>query len=189
MPAERPPVTIRRARPADAEALAALKRATFRETFIEDFAIPYPPEDVARFEAETRSPARVRAEIADPACASWIAEGADGALLAYAFAGPCHLPHKDARPSHGELYQLYVARAAQGLGLGRALMARALDWLATTYAGPLWLGVWSGNARAQAFYAAAGFRKVGGYAFKVGAHRDAEYIFRREPGDGPDAPM
>ncbi len=180
MPAERPAAPIRRALPQDAPALAALKRTTFRETFIEGFAIPYAPQDVARFEAETRTPARVEAEIADPACATWVAEGADGALLAYAYAGPCHLPHADARPTDGELYQLYVVRAAQGLGLGRALLGRALDWLAATYPGPLWLGVWSGNARAQTFYAAAGFRKVGDYHFMVGAHRDAEYIFRRD---------
>ena len=73
-----------------------------------------------------------------------------------------------------------MRRAAQGLGLGRRLLATALAWLGATYPGSLWLGVWSRNERAQAVYAAAGFRKVGDYHFMVGNHRDEEYIFRRD---------
>jgi len=175
-----PPPILREATPSDVAALAALKLITFRETFLEDFAIPYPPDDLTRFEAETYGQARIAAEIADPAHRTWLCEAADGTLLAYAHAGPCKLPHPEATPRSGELYQIYVRHAAQGMGLGRRLLATALDWLAAAYPGPLWLGVWSGNARAQAVYAAAGFRKVGDYHFMVGNHRDAEYIFRRD---------
>ncbi len=60
------------------------------------------------------------------------------------------------------------------------LLKTSLDWLAQNYPGPLWLGVWSGNYRAQAVYAAAGFSKAGDYHFMVGDHRDAEYIYRRD---------
>ena len=49
----------------DVAALAALKRTTFRETFLEDFAIPYPPADIAVFEAETYGVARVAQELGD----------------------------------------------------------------------------------------------------------------------------
>ena len=171
---------IRRARPEDVAALAALKLATFRETFLHGFGIPYPPDDLARFEAETYSAERVAAEIADLSHASWVCEGRDGALLAYAHAGPGKLPHPDVTSGSGELYQIYVRAAAQGLGLGGRLLNLSLDWLAETYPGPQWLGVWSGNLKAQAFYAALGFRKVGDYHFMVGSHRDDEYIFRRD---------
>lgn len=178
--ADAPPPLLREATPGDTAALAALKLATFRETFLEDFAIPYPPGDLARFEAETYGEARIAAEIADPAHRTWLCETADGTLLAYAHAGPCKLPHPEVTPRSGELYQLYVRRDAQGMGLGRRLLATALDWLGTAYPGPLWIGVWSRNERAQAVYAAAGFRKVGDYHFMVGDHRDEEYIFRRD---------
>jgi ribosomal protein S18 acetylase RimI-like enzyme len=171
---------LRPATPADVPALAALKLACFRETFLDGFGIPYPPADLARFEAETYGEAPVYAEIADARHATWVCEGADGALLAYAHAGPCKLPHPEVTAHSGELYQLYVRAGAQGLGLGRTLLATSLDWLAAHYPGPLWLGVWSGNERAQAIYAAAGFRKVGDYHFMVGDHRDAEFIFRRD---------
>lgn len=180
MPAETNLPTIRRARPDEAPALAALKLATFRETFLEGFGIPYPPADLARFEAETYSREQVAAEIADAAHATWVCEKADGALLAYAHCGPCKLPHPDVTSRSGELYQIYILRRAQGLGIGRQLLRLALDWIMLAYPGPVWLGVWSGNAKAQAFYEAQGFRKVGDYRFMVGDHADHEFIYRRD---------
>ncbi|WP_088185412.1 GNAT family N-acetyltransferase [Sphingobium sp. Z007] len=173
------PFAIRNALPADVVALSALKLAAFRETFIDGFAIPYPPADLALFEADSYGVATVARELADPSHATWVAQAADGRLLAYAHVGPCKLPHPDASADQGELYQLYALRAAQGMGVGRALMDVALDWLAVNRPGPVWLGVWSGNARAQAVYAKRGFVKVGDYGFPVGAWTDREYIFRR----------
>ena len=49
----------------------------------------------------------------------------------------------------------------------------------TNTAGALWIGVWSGNAKAQRLYAAHGFEKVGEYDYPVGAWRDREFILRR----------
>ena len=43
----------------------------------------------------------------------------------------------------------------------------------------IWLGVWSGNDKAQAFYAKRGFAKVGEYRFRVGETLDHEFIMRR----------
>ena len=45
--------------------------------------------------------------------------------------------------------------------------------------GPLWIGVWSGNEKAQRLYAAYGFEKAGEYEYPVGAWRDHEFILRR----------
>jgi ribosomal protein S18 acetylase RimI-like enzyme len=169
---------LRNARPEDAESVAALKLATFRETFVDSFTIPYPPDDLAAFEAATYAPAQVAAELADPEHATWIAE-TDGRMIGYAHVGPCKLPHPEVSPGAGELYQLYVRGEAQGLGFGGRLLTVALNHLARTRPGPVWLGVWSGNLHAQAVYAAHGFVKVGEYGFPVGKWRDEEYIFRR----------
>ncbi|HEY1124288.1 MAG TPA: GNAT family N-acetyltransferase [Sphingobium sp.] len=180
MPHDTVSPTIRRARPGDVAALAALKLATFRETFIEGFRIPYPPADLARFEKENYSLDKIAGELDDWRHATWVCEGAGGALLAYAHCGPCKLPHRDVTDASGELYQIYIRKSAQGLGLGRELLQQSLGWIARAYPGPQWLGVWSGNLKAQGFYAAMGFRKVGDYHFMVGTHRDDEYIFRRD---------
>lgn len=173
-------IVVRPATLADAAPLAALKLRVFRETFLDGgFAIPYPANDLAHFEARSYAPAVVAAELADIEHATWIAEQGD-TMVGYAHVGPCKLPHPDARPGAAELYQLYVARDGQGTGIGGQLLSRALDHLAASRPGPVWLGVWSGNARAQAVYARRGFRKVGEYRFPVGAWEDEEFIFRRE---------
>lgn len=171
-------IAIRLASAEDAAELARLKLETFRETFIEGFGIPYPPADLAAFEEKAYGPGAIAAELSDPALTTWVAEQ-DGALVGYAKVGPCHLPHPEARGEHGELYQLYLKGSAQGLGLGRMLLDRAIDHLAATRPGPLWLGVWSGNRKAQAIYAARGFEKVGEYRFAVGDWYDEEFILRR----------
>lgn len=170
---------IRIATTQDAAPLAALKLAAFRETFIDGFAVPYPAADLARFEAESYGVAKVAAELMDPTHATWVAVDEGGAPVAYAHVGPCKLPHPEASAAQGELYQLYALNAAQGRGVGRALMDVSLDWLAENMPGPVWLGVWSGNARAQAVYAKRGFEKVGEYGFPVGEWTDHEFIFRR----------
>ena len=117
-------------------------------------------------------------KLKEPGAAWWVAER-DGELLAFANTGPNTLPHPDARASHAELRRLYVAKAAQGLGLGTKLLAVALAWMEAHSDGPLWIGVWSGNLKAQKLYAAYGFAKAGEYQYPVGRWLDDEFILRR----------
>lgn len=173
---------IRRADPEDAPALAALGRDTFIETFVEGFAVPYPPEDLAAFMAENYTGASDLRRLQDPSQAVWVAEDASGRALAYAAAGPARLPHPEVRPGDGELKTLYVRREAQGSGLGPALLRLALGWLEREAPRTLWIGVWSGNERAQRLYARHDFEKAGEYDFSVGRWLDREWILRRRPG-------
>lgn len=168
---------IRPAVVAEAAALAHLKLTAFRQTFLEDFGIPYPPADLARFESESYGLAKVQAELSHPRHRTWVVDGDDGALVAYLHLGPCKLPHAEVAEADPEIYQLYMLRAAQGRGLGRRLLDLALDTLGSNH--PVWLGVWSGNARAQTVYARHGFRAVGAYKFPVGDWTDDEVIMRR----------
>jgi ribosomal protein S18 acetylase RimI-like enzyme len=164
---------IRRAEVVDAEALALLGAETFRETF----GHLYPPEDLAHFLDESHSPAAWRKVLEDPALRTWVAE--EGALVGYALAGPCKLPHPEVTPDAGELKRLYVARSHQGSGVGRRLLDEALGWLEAQGRTPLWIGVYSENHRAQKIYEARGFVQVGEYEFPVGKTRDRELILRR----------
>lgn len=169
---------IRPAAESDAAALAELGRQTFVDTFVAGFGIPYPAEDLAAFLDASFSAETIRTKLREPGAAWWVAER-DGALLAFANTGPNTLPHPDARASHAELRRLYVSKAAQGLGLGTKLLKVALDWMEAHTDGPLWIGVWSGNHKAQKLYAAYGFEKAGEYQYPVGRWLDHEYILRR----------
>jgi GNAT superfamily N-acetyltransferase len=165
---------IRRAGPADAEVLAAIGA----ETFIETFGHQYPPQDLERYLAQAYNLERTRADLANPAKASWLVE-VDGAAVGYALAGPCDLPHADVTPDCGELKRIYLRTSCQGGGLGGRLFAETLAWLQSAGPRTVWIGVWSGNHGAQRFYGRQGFAKAGEYGFHVGDTVDREYILRR----------
>jgi diamine N-acetyltransferase len=169
---------IRPARIDDAEALAALGRETFVATFVDGFGIPYPPEDLSAYLDRTFSIEKTRESLLDATQAWWVAER-DGEIVGFANTGPNTLPHPDARASHAELRRLYIAKRAQGTGLGTRLLDAALAWMEAHTDGPLWIGVWSGNVKALKLYAAYGFTKAGEYKYPVGSWFDDEFILRR----------
>lgn len=170
--------TLRAGRPDDAEALAALGRETFVSTFVDGFQIPYPADDLAAYLAGAFDVDKTRDALLDPRQAWWVVER-DGELLAFANTGPNTLPHPKARASHAELRRLYVAKRVQGTGLGTRLLEQALPWMSAHTDGPLWIGVWSGNFKAQKLYAAYGFTKRGEYKYPVGRWLDDEFILGR----------
>jgi len=171
-------IVIRVAGPDDAGLLSVLGRETFVDTFVKGFAIPYPEEDLATFFAQAYTPEVYARAIADPSRRVWLAERG-GEAVAYATAGDNALPHPEARPGEGELKAFYVRREMHGSGLASRLMDTALAWLDPEGGRRLWIGVWSGNVRAQRFYARYGFQKVGEYEYPVGRVRDREFILRR----------
>jgi len=167
-------VTIRRAGPADAQALCETSRITFTQTF----GHLYPPSDLATFLASSYSLEGARRDLADPAVAVWLAE-AEGRAVGHALVGPCHLPHPEVTPACGQLERIYLEEAWRGGGTGGRLMDLALAWLEKDGPRPIWIGVWSQNLRAQALYYRFGFEKVGEYDFPVGETLDHEFILRR----------
>jgi ribosomal protein S18 acetylase RimI-like enzyme len=169
---------IRRATLADVEALGALARRTWREMSLLDFAMPYCEKDMAFFEEQKSSDTVIKARILDQKQSVWVADDG-GRLIGYADAGLCDLPHVEVAPNDMELNRLYVSRDRQGQGYGKRLMDAALDWMATRSPGSQWIGVWSGNLKAQRLYMAYGFEKVGEYDFPIGKWADRDFIMRR----------
>ena len=196
---------IRRATPADAEALSALSRTCFTQTF----GHLYAPSDLDAFLDEAYAPDILLAELEDPDRATWLlfddpsdedgdpspspaddpnapepqsqapASSATQAPIGYVTACPAHLPHPDVSPDDGEIQRLYILQGHQGGGRGTALLTTALEWLERDGPRTLWIGVWSENYGAQRFYARHGFEVVGDYSFMVGDHADYELITRR----------
>lgn len=197
---------IRRATPADAEALSTLARTCFTQTF----GHLYAPADLEAFLDEAYAPDVLRTELEDPNRATWFlfedeadegfsrpdpspadhplvpeagdeapASSASHAPIGYATACPANLPHPDVAPDDGELQRLYILQGYQGGGRGTLLLNTALEWLERDGPRTLWIGVWSENYGAQRFYARHGFEIVGDYSFMVGDHADHELITRR----------
>ena len=169
-------LAIRRATPADADALSRISRRTFTDTF----GHLYPDEDLQAFLTDSYAPDVCARILADDAYAIWLLE--DGVeVVGHAMAGPCGLPHPDVAPGDGELKRLYVLDSVQNSGWGGRLFQAALDWLERDGPRTLWISVWSENVGAQRFYARHGFEKIGEYEFPVGRVRDREFMLRRRP--------
>lgn len=171
------PYRIRAATPEDAAALARLSTEAFTATFVDEFKMGYSAEDLAEFLAKSHSEDAFRGWLVEPDVAAWVAE-ADSGLAGYALCGEPAVPHADVKPDDVELHRLYVLRGWHGTGVARDLMAAAMALMDSR---PVqWLGVWSGNVRAQKFYARYGFEKVGEYDYPVGQTLDREFILRRK---------
>ncbi len=111
----------------DIEALSKLCQKTFRETFLEDFSIPYPEKDIDSYILSSASQESFAKKIHDPTRAIWVIEDkTNSELIAFAMAGSCEaddIPHSDiCSDKDGTLNRLYVQRDHQSQGFGRQLM-------------------------------------------------------------------
>ena len=168
---------IRTARPADAAALAALKRPYVEDT---PYNFAYEPPNPAEFSAEIertleRYPFLVAETVRGPGADGL---GARGRILGYAQAEPFR-----AREADGWNVELtiYLAKDARGRGVGRALYAELLRILAAQGVQNAYACVTASNAASLAFHAALGFTEVGRFpatGYKLGAWHETVYLWR-----------
>jgi ribosomal protein S18 acetylase RimI-like enzyme len=95
-------------------------------------------------------------------------------------------------PDALEIERIYVTRDFQGLGLGKALVDKALEIARLAKKRTVWLGVWEKNGNAIAFYKKMGFAKAGTHDFYMGRKRQTDFIMRRDtastyPADSAEA--
>ncbi len=143
---------IRRATPDDAQALGRVHVQAWRETY---------PGIVPRPVLDALDPAERAAMWRQAITAGgdvWLAEAPGGTLLGFAAAGAQREP--EVLPFPGEIHAIYLLQAAQGRGLGRALMAAAARGLLARDIPSASLWVLDGNDAAHGFYAALGGRVV-----------------------------
>lgn len=158
---------------ADADALCALGR----DTFVETFGHLYSDKDRDHFLETVFGPTGMPVEMADPDFGFQVAE-VDGQMVGYCKVGPLYMDVDTGGRRALELRQLYVRGTHQGSGIAARLMDWGLDELRRRGAEDAYLSVWSENERAKRFYARYGFVEVGRYAFMVGDHEDEDHVMR-----------
>jgi GNAT superfamily N-acetyltransferase len=148
---------IRRALPADSPIIGQIRIrgwcAAYRDLL--------PAEVLSGMSDDDREPHR-RERLRRPPSRSgaWVVEE-EGRVVGFAFTGPT----RDATPDRatiGEVSAIYLEPEVLGRGLGRALMARALEDLRVMGYRRASLWVLAENRVARRFYEAAGFRADGG---------------------------
>ena len=179
-------IFIRRATVSDADCLSELCQRTFRQTFVEDFSIPYPENDLEYFLRSTMSRESFEKKLCDDRCATWLMKDQkNGQYMGFAVVGPCYdQPHQDVCVGDdAQLNRFYIQRDYQNRGLGKELMSIVLPWFDEHFPQrPIWLSVWSNNLKAHQFYAHYGFERVGEYDYPIGQWTDRVFAFRRPGG-------
>src|SRR5258707_9967870 len=147
-----PNIQIRQAAPKDAALVADFSR----QTFYDSFAHQNTPEDIAQYMDHQFTRESLMAEVGAPGntfLLAWL----DGQLVGYT-----RLQEHEPPPGVGEgpaleIVRLYAEQAVIGKGIGKALMASAIDTARQKRKQWIWLGVWEHNHPAIAFYTKWGF--------------------------------
>jgi len=81
-----------------------------------------------------------------------------------------------------EVERIYLLRAFQNMGLGKALMNEAILIAQQLQKSNIWLGVWEKNENAIAFYEMQGFVKTSTHTFMFGDEAQQDYIMVKKLG-------
>jgi GNAT superfamily N-acetyltransferase len=177
-----PSLHIRTADARDHELLAGLGARTFREAFAPENS----PQDMSAYLAESFSPERQAAELADPGTTFLIAES-EGESVGYARLklGPAPACILGDRPV--EIARFYAVAGWIGRGVGAALMHACLERAGRLGCDVVWLDVWERNLRAITFYRRWGFVEVGTQPFFLGADVQNDLLMQKHPTREPVA--
>lgn len=158
----------------DAAAMAAFAA----QRFIDTFGFNYSTDDLEKFVATKYNEVVFTDYIENPLIQNLLAIDENGEIIGYSQTGPMSLPLEGADPKGIELYKFYISDAAKGTGLAYRLFENIMAFVRSKRAPYLYLGVWSQNQRALAFYHKLGFEIVGKYLYQVGNTFDDERIMR-----------
>jgi diamine N-acetyltransferase len=168
--------SIRRATLDDAEKMASLGARLFAESYGET----HPEPELSRYLARSFSVVGIREAIADGDVTMVIVEDPKGSAIAYAYL------RSSAEPPSGvdgerafEIVRFYVDGAAQGRGIGAALMEKCFDDAKKRGADVVWLQVWKEAPWAVGFYARMGFSVVGSAPFYFGDQVGDDHIMAK----------
>jgi ribosomal protein S18 acetylase RimI-like enzyme len=139
---------------ADAEAIARLHVASWRDAYRE--FVPAAFLDALKVELRI---AYWREEIGDPAITVLLAESPQ-ALVGFCACGPSHDSERPA-PGAWEIYHLHVPPSLRGQGVGAQLFASAVEHGTRAGCRALTLWVIAPNAAARRFYTRQGMRTDG----------------------------
>jgi ribosomal protein S18 acetylase RimI-like enzyme len=174
---QKPSIHIKRAGPDDNLLLARLGQ----QTFYDSYAADNEPENTAAYVFANFSPEKQAAELADPNTVFFIAEMGDQVIgYTQLREGPTPAPVQGDRVV--EIVRIYSRREWIGRGVGRALMEACLNEAARRRCDAVWLGVWTQNPRAIAFYRKWGFEEVGRQIFRVGNDEQTDLVMQRRTG-------
>jgi len=168
--------SLRQCGPGDEQRLSLVGGASF----LEAFADVLDGDDILAHFHKNHAPEMYTKYMAMPTGHVTIAEVAPGnAPVGYIVCCEPDFPIETA-PTDYELRRIYLLHRFQGLGIGKALMDRAIEHTRQLGRKRLLLGVYGKNHAAIRLYEKAGFTQIGERFFTVGSTTHHDAVMARE---------
>lgn len=167
---------LRQCGPGDEQMLSLVGGASFLEAFADVLDAP----DILAHFHKNHSPEMYEKYMAMPTGRVTVAEIPPGNVpVGYIICCEPDFPI-ETLPSDYELRRIYLLHRFQGLGIGKALMDRAIEYTRELGRKRLILGVYGKNHAAIRFYEKAGFTQIGERFFTVGSTTHHDAVMARE---------
>lgn len=166
-----PTITIRRAEPADAQAIASVQVASWRSTYAGLISADF----LANMDVNQRA-AFWHSGLTDSSqrYCYFVAEDADGQVVGFACGGP----DPEGHPLYkGALYVIYILEAYHKQGIGRRLVQAVAAWLRENHYHTMLVWVLAGNQTGIGFYEAMGGQRVDSKSLEIGGETLDEYSY------------
>lgn len=168
---------IRTCTQGDEYALAFLGKISFLQTYVGAFR----QEDVLEHSIYHDAPTTYRAWLENRAARVWIVETETGHIpVGYMVVAPPSMPFAQVCPDDLEIHRIYLLKSFQGGGLGKNLMAMAVQHAKQVGCHRLLLGDYHENRSAIGFYQYLGFHPIGEYLCRVASHDYSDVVFSLE---------
>ncbi|AEI51613.1 GNAT family N-acetyltransferase [Runella slithyformis] len=168
-------VNIRLAQRSDAQALCALMKQTFMDTY----ASFNTPENMQLHIASHFALAQIQTELQEEDVQYLVIEHW-AELIGFAKLVQNHSAKGLEDKITVEVARIYVAKAYHGQRLGAQLMQDCLNRAKGLGAETVWLGVWEHNPKAIRFYEKMGFQRFGEHVFMLGTEVQNDFLLKKE---------
>lgn len=158
----------------DLNALQALGKQTFFETFVGTCS----DDDMQKYLEDSFNPAQLETELSNEEMLFYAAESG-GEMLGYLKLNIGIAQTEAQSPSAVEIQRIYVLNQYHGKGVGQVLFQQALSFAKQYQADYIWLGVWEHNHKAQNFYRKNGFVAFDKHTFMVGDDAQTDILMKK----------
>ena len=167
-------IKIERVKPEDVNALQAISKTTFVETF----ASYNSEENMDRYLTESYSLQRLTAEIGNKDSEFYFAR--QGSLVVGYLKMNSGLLQTELKATNGiEIERIYVLKDYHGKQVGQMLYEWALQVAQDRKFDYVWLGVWEHNRRAIRFYEKNGFEPFDKHIFRLGDDEQTDIMMKK----------
>lgn len=162
--------------------LQALKKISY-DTFYESFKDQNSPENMQTYLERAFNEQQLMKELTNPSSRFYLAYVHDE-LAGYLKINTGDAQSEEMGEEALEIERIYIRSSFQRKGLGKELLAKAIEIANELGKKKIWLGVWEKNDKAIAFYEKMGFIQTGSHPFYMGDEEQLDYIMTKEIGEG-----